>query len=306
MKKLISAEFDYSTKHIIYNILGIRFHIRNKQTELFTYIDTVYSLLNNYLDITKIKPSTGELLETQIECFELLKVIKQILQQHNFTYWLDSGTLLGAHRHKGFVPWDDDIDICMLRDDYEKARNILKQYFANSSFEVRERAKETNYFQIRVINKNKKGIGVDIFPIDFYCKNVTLEREKEEIDNKIRKAKKIFDKKYSTKVLKSNKIQQALMDLKKIQDKIVLENKKVLNNQNNSLFFGIDFLYRPKHHLIMDNDIIFPLKTISFEGEEFSCPNQVQKYLTNLYGDYMSFPKSSKCIGNGEINIWEK
>lgn len=309
MKKLISSYFDYNTKHLIYNIFGLKIRIKNKQTELFTYIDTVYTLLNNCVDITKVQPATGKLRKVQLECFELLKVVKQVLEQNDLEYWLDSGTLLGAYRHKGFIPWDDDIDICMLRDDYEKARSILKQHFAGTDFVVREKADKCNYFQIRIFDKKNKHIGVDIFPVDYYYKEVVTEQEKIEVNKKIIKAKKIFDKKYSTKYLKPNKIQQALTDLRKIQNKIVLENKQVLNNEQNALFFAIDFYnsnFSPIHSLVVDNKMIFPLKTIVFEGEEFSCPNKVHEYLTNMYGDYMSFPKSSKCIGNGAINIWEK
>ena len=67
--------------------------------------------------------SRDELRETQIS---ILDYFASICQKYNLTYWLHFGTLLGAVRHKGYIPWDDDIDVAMLREDYEKLIKVLK------------------------------------------------------------------------------------------------------------------------------------------------------------------------------------
>lgn len=65
---------------------------------------------------------------------EILKKIDEVCKKHNIKYWIDSGTLLGAVRHKGFIPWDDDIDIAMLREDYEKFLKVAQKDFGNEYF----------------------------------------------------------------------------------------------------------------------------------------------------------------------------
>ena len=302
MGRYFNSYFDYNSKHKVYNILGFKIKIKNKETKLFTYIDTVYTLLNNYVDITKIPPTKGKLRKLQLECNSLLQSFIKLCNKHNLSYWLDGGTLLGAYRHKGFIPWDDDIDLCMLRTEYKKMIPIAKEYFKNSDFIVRERAERCNNFQLRIINKYNENIAIDIFPVDFYYKKIETIDEKIEVCKKIKKAKKIFDKKYNQKYMNYKTVKSAQEDIIKIQNKIIL-NSYSINESKPTLFFGIDFLYNPKKYLVMDYDLIFPLTKILFEGNEYLAPNMICKYLENLYGDYMSFPKEAKYIRNGKIDF---
>ena len=87
------------------------------------------------------------------------------------------------------------------------------------------------------------------------------------------------------------KIPRARKDINQIQNDIIFNNQ-VVQTSNPALFYSIDFPYNPKHFLIMNYDMIFPLKEIEFEGRLYSCPNDVQGYLENLYDNYMSYPKS--------------
>ena len=80
------------------------------------------------------------LREAQLLMVDILEDVHKLCEKHNLRYFLDAGTLIGAVRHKGFIPWDDDIDLCMLRTEYKKMIPIAKEYFKNSDFIVRERA----------------------------------------------------------------------------------------------------------------------------------------------------------------------
>ena len=76
-------------------------------------------LMDNSLDITKIKPAMGRLRVRQEIGLQILRIVDALATKNNIPYWLDFGTLLGAIRHQGFIPWDDDIDISMPKEAFE-------------------------------------------------------------------------------------------------------------------------------------------------------------------------------------------
>ena len=99
-----------------------RFNNNNK----FREIDSHYKMLDMIFASCDIK-ATGVMRQIQLLSLELLKLFDNICNKYDLEYWLDYGTLLGAVRHGGFVPWDDDIDIGMIREDYDKFVEIFPQ-----------------------------------------------------------------------------------------------------------------------------------------------------------------------------------
>ena len=122
------------------------------------------------------------LRQVQLKQLEIAKEIKKICDENEIKYFLDSGTLLGAVRHKSFIPWDDDLDIGMLRDDYEKFINIAPQKLSNNfilqTWKTDEeyanafakiRMKNTLYIESSTNGNNMNhGIFIDVFPYDTY------------------------------------------------------------------------------------------------------------------------------------------
>ncbi|MDZ5034932.1 LicD family protein, partial [Clostridium perfringens] len=124
----------------------------------------------------------ASLKEAQLRMLEILIEVDRICKKHHINYWLDAGTLLGAIRHEGFIPWDDDLDIGMLRKDYNKFLQIVKNEL-NSNFifqspetddlcqnafaKIRDKNSE-----IRSKHNNERNLGVfiDIFPYDSFTK----------------------------------------------------------------------------------------------------------------------------------------
>ncbi|MCM1265798.1 MAG: LicD family protein [Candidatus Gastranaerophilales bacterium] len=288
--KIFDKQYDSRSQHFIYRIFGLKFAVKNKETQLIAKLETLQTIVN-LTDIRTLSKASGKIREVQNECHILLKRFNKICKKNNFEYWLDSGTLLGAVRHKGFVPWDDDIDLCMLRDDYEKIIPILKEEFKDSEYIVREKCERTNFFHIRILQRDNQDIGIDIFPVDKFSKNQINEIEKKNISDKIREARKLLEKKYPKKSLKHSDIKNIRNDIINLQNKIVMDNQNC-HETNPCLFFGIEFPYRPKHHLIMEYDMVFPLKELEFEGEYYTCPAKSEEYLKNLYDNFLQMPNN--------------
>lgn len=118
---------------------------------------------------------------------EILQRFDEVCKKYGFTYWIYYGTLLGAIRHQGFVPWDDDIDVAMFRDDYERFQAIAPQeftepYFFQNSYtdriiwpfsKIRDSRTTAIERQFRDLEDMNQGIFIDIFPLDSVPDNTT-------------------------------------------------------------------------------------------------------------------------------------
>ena len=287
--KLFSKTYDINSNHCILTFLGIKFKFKSEIANLYNLIYEQNRLLNHIIDITKIPKAKGELRERQLKCVDILKKLDKICKENNIQYWINFGTLLGAVRHKGFIPWDDDIDTCMLREDYNRILPILKKEFENSEdIIVRERAATANVFQTRIGEKDNK-YAVDIFPVDKYPAAQINDLEIEEISKRIKSARKKLDKKYP-------KMHYSIEEIHQTKDDIIKFEKEFnLLSDNNTiekpvLFFGIDYPYL-YDRLCYNWDVIFPLNTIEFEGELYPCPNKYVEQLNDAYcNEYMLFP----------------
>ena len=141
--------------------------------------------------------NVDELKKIQIE---ILDYVSDFCKKNNINYWIDSGTLLGAVRHKGYIPWDDDIDIGMLRDDYEKFMSLFnKNNKSNYVFDCFELNKKCPYPYGKILDTNtimyepdektgiKSSVFIDLFPYD----NIP---EDEKIQKKLFKKRDLYKK----------------------------------------------------------------------------------------------------------------
>ena len=158
--------------------------------EMVNQIDTVHFFLNNYLDIRSAPKATGVLRQVQLADTELLRIVTDILTKNNLSYWLDYGTLLGAVRHGGFIPWDDDLDIAMPRESYEKAVKLLPDALSKLKPDCDIQFGESGGRAWVTIYK--AGLILDIFPYD----NVSAARypDPAELRSRILAVKKYYRK----------------------------------------------------------------------------------------------------------------
>ena len=117
-------------------------------------------------DFRQYNPEGSRLRNHQKELTELLKVFADICKEHDIQWWLCSGTLLGAARHKGFIPWDDDIDVAMMKKEYRKLRKLMqnwedKKYFLQT---MENDIEYKNAFGRFAFREGDKFLSFDVFP----------------------------------------------------------------------------------------------------------------------------------------------
>lgn len=269
--------------HYVLNLLGLKLKFPKKlykeNRKRFNYFK------NNNLDITTYPKATGQLRDVQLANFELLKFVDQICSENNLKYWLDFGSLLGAARHKGFIPWDDDIDISMMREDYEKVVDIINsnQYDSDIYAEYHRIPENVGKcFMIKVRHKKCEHLFVDIFPSDYLGK-VLPKDEQIRLTEEFRQRKWNVIENYTDKT--SN--EEIRAGINKLREEF-LSNE--VSKPVSDITWGIDF-YHYWNNWIHPHDMIFPLSEIEFEGKMFPCPNDVKGYLSDVYGDYMGYPE---------------
>lgn len=241
----------------------------------------------------------------QLILLEILKKVKIICIKHNIKYWLAAGTLLGCVRSKGFIPWDDDLDIAMLREDYDKfckiaPKELPKDYFFQTK--ATDKHYPHNFAKIRkngtlIIEKGEKypekyhqGVFIDVFPFDYYpsLKIGDLLAWGQNVRNKRKKYKKHSLKRFLYVIYSHIFLYPKILYTKLVKKQ--LEKKDVNKLYKNTKIIGSAL--NTRRIFVCNINDVFPLKTdLSFEGEFFPIPNKYEHYLLKLFGDdYLILP----------------
>lgn len=239
---------------------------------------------------------TNDLRGMQFIALEILKEFDRICRKNNIEYWLDGGTLLGAVRHKGFIPWDDDVDVCVKNDDMEKLKKCLEKelpYYLN----IYRFEKDVDVFykifdkysKVSYQNEDGLGIWIDIFPMSYVKEDEKINKiiKNSPPKRNIPKEKKWlnFREKFTWRILNLFNIKSREENIEKYYEVISQKEQDSYLYMKGKMWWN---LYK--------KDWIFPLKEIEFEGYKFLCPNNYHKYLTSYYGDYMKLPPLEKRI----------
>ncbi len=292
----IATISNYSETRNLITILGFKIKITKREIAKERQENVFYQYKKDKIDITKVPPAQGLLRDIQLANLALLKELAYVCEKNNFKYILDAGTLLGAVRHSRFIPWDDDIDILMFREDYEKIVSVFKNTTRNSDIYAEyHRDKDTNsqYF-IKIKHKKCPFLGVDIFPLDSCGKHLS-PKEQLIATNKICKILKHLKKEINPNI--SN------METKTILTKTMKENILLSSaNENGDFVYGVDFAHKLKNWFL-DRDIVLPLRKIQFEDSKYTTVNKPKEFLKNIYGDYMKYPKKMKILHYSYKNL---
>ena len=267
-----------------------------------------------------------ELIKLRQIQMNIYREIKRICDNHNIQFVAIGGSAIGAVRHKGYIPWDDDLDIAMMREEYvrflEYAKNeIGPNYFVQNigtdkyygNYFTKIRCNGTLFVQN--IDKNDKshhGIFVDIFPIDRVTDNVT-EREK------YRKKLMFVFQMYMAKC--NSGISGETASMKGKIKHFVRASLHVLLTfaSKEKLFTKVDELSqiynkaKPKTLMIsvvfamtgrcIEDDAVFPPVELPFEEDTMMVPHDIDRYLTHIFGDYMKLPPIEKRVNHRPVQL---
>ena len=253
----------------------------------------------------------GHLAAVQNKEFRILCAIRDICERNNIDYWLDGGTCLGAVRHGGFIPWDDDIDIAMRREDMPRFAEAAKKELPDGLFlQTNETDPTYTHPMIKVRDMNsllvefsddftrpyQKGLFVDIFPMHSH-------------PSLTRKQLHYITKGYcrSTAILNAQHKYswRSIAELFWFGAKhywfyflwksanLFLKTNEFFGNAIEDNGYGITHSYNN----------VFPTKPIMFNGETFRGPANPDAYLKDLYGDYMQLPPEDKRKGHAAFYI---
>ncbi len=260
------------------------------------------------------------LRKLQLAELEILKNVVEICKQNNITYYISGGTFLGAVRHKGFIPWDDDVDVAMPRTDYERFIKILKDNPDYTNYKVSEYSdmSESVHYQLKITDpsikvsaksgKNEQvwSAWIDVFPLDGMPSNPVVSKIHQFRLLYLRAMLKFtcFDDQVNLKDKKRPLIEKILIWIGlhtnfgkngssiKYLDKI---DKVLKKYPETSSKVYVNFMGSYKFKSIIDKEKIYAEGALyDFEGIKLNAPKDYDKYLTQIYGNYMQIPKKDE------------
>ena len=267
-------------------------------------------------DLSRYNPEGSTLRKAQLRMLDILVAIDKVCRENNIKYWIDFGTLLGAVRHKGFIPWDDDIDICVLDEDYGKLRKALIDNLPDN-FVFQDYTTDRNAFfrygHVRDRNSycyypyfvklKEQGLWVDIFRVDKVNSlkvakfiDFFYRRTHREIHNYGKVAYKSMFHRLFVKLIAYilHPFVAGMMHFSKWFACVYKKNRKMTRYAMNATSW-------------FKEENIFPLIEIEFEGHMFYAPRNYDAHLRINFGDYMQVPPEDMRIpilDLEKVKIW--
>lgn len=242
---------------------------------------------------------------------DILCAVAAFCEENDICYWIDCGTLLGAIRHKGYIPWDDDIDVGMLREDYDKFAELFNQQNSNYYFACIENTPDFFVPHGKVLDTStilyepdesgyKSSVNIDIFVYDnapnddavveaMFCERDALRRK--------------FGIQNQNVASEKSPIKRSLKYMRRIWYRTVCPTDCIKRMVMNSKRFANDDTRRVGNftayaRMTCDKRVFRSFVEVEFEGRLFKAPAGYDEWLRSFYGEYMQLPPIEKRVSH--------
>lgn len=244
----------------------------------------------------------SQLREVQKKELEILLEVDRLCKRHKITYYLIGGSALGAMRHRGFIPWDDDIDIAMARPDYRRFLKVCSAELPDGYFLQTYRTQPNFPYTFAKVNLNNTtfienrlhklnihhGIFIDVFPLDGVSRHPAIAEAQVRLAKFLRWA--IIIRRLPFRLSTTLTFWRCFI-LDQLISRVSVERSTKLGN----LIGG--------QREIFDREVFGTPRMAEFEGHQFPVPSQCERYLALTYGNYMDLPPVDKRYGHDPLIV---
>ena len=265
-----------------------------------------------------------EIEEIHSITLDLMDRLHDICEKNGISYCLNYGTLLGAIRHKGFIPWDDDFDVMMSREDYDKLLSLL-EHETSGRYRLITRGNTPHYYNGIArfcdmkyeyeteldVKQYQQGVFIDVYPLDSCSAS---EIETDEVHSKVRKLnakyiiycnRKSLTSRINTTIRTPYYFWLHLRYGKKLGQKLETMTKDIIYSRFNKDTQHVGIYWEGKDFRLMKREWVQDRILWSFEDRKYWVPAAYDEFLRLQYGDYMTPPPESERVATHKYSVYE-
>ena len=236
-----------------------------------------------------------QIKKVQNRLLEMAIAISGILENHDIPYIITYGTLLGAVRNKGFIPWDDDFDFYLFEDTYQEAMNVLREELPQDMFLENEDSEPLYFHGWSHVKDMNSYVECDLFPQDNSYSHHGISVDLYKL-SKVRKGnEELFRLNENIAYFERKRVKGFMTDAQ-FEEKVAAVRERISQIKPVEEGASDEWTYLSVFIDWFEPEALFPLKKYAFENTCFYGPNNADAQLTRRYGDYMTLPPENQRV----------